>query len=214
MARSIWHPSRRLVQVGRADRQHCRPLRDDLYKSACRCRRRRPTVLIRRVLLVQIATRSWAESVGLSRPRQERRRETHTIVLPEAIKEAIEAMERFAGMGKPTLQFQRYYALLCEFAHPNAKGARHLVEVLKDSEDGWLVQYRENERLEDVAVDMAVSMLAKSMRVGHAASELLRLCDFRGSATEFGYQSASESEMERIWVRIIQRPLNRDTEEK
>jgi len=124
------------------------------------------------------------------------------------ITSAIEAMDKFPGQGSEQMRFRRFYALLCDFAHPNFRGAKHFMKVLDENESGWVIKYEEGEKLRDAHVDMALQILSDSMRVGYAASELLRLADFSGSAYGFSYASGSEAEIERIWTRIIQRPID------
>ncbi len=124
------------------------------------------------------------------------------------IDSAIEAMDKFASQGKVGMCYRRFYALLCEFAHPNYPGVKSFIQVLNKNEGGWLVKYQDDEEIEDAHIDMALQMFSDNMRVGYAASELLRLARFSGSVTEIAYASASEGEVERIWARIIQLPID------
>ncbi|MBW1796453.1 MAG: hypothetical protein JRJ38_18885 [Deltaproteobacteria bacterium] len=124
------------------------------------------------------------------------------------IASAINAMDKFSGQGQEKMRSRRFYSLLCEFTHPNYRGVKDFARVLHEDENGWIVKYEDTEKIEDTHVDMALQMLSDNMRIGYAASELLRLARFHGSADGFDYASASESELERIWSRIIQSPID------
>ena len=131
------------------------------------------------------------------------------------ISSAIAAMDKFSSQGEERMRYRRFYALLCEFAHPNYRGVKSFVRVLRQDENGWIVKYEDAEEIEDAHVEMALQMLSDNMRIGYAASELLRLARFTASAAGIDYASASESEIERIWSRIIQLPIDdEDTHEE
>jgi hypothetical protein len=126
------------------------------------------------------------------------------------ISSAIEAMDNFSSPDEERVRYRRFYALLCDYAHPNYRGVKGFTQVVREDREGWVVKYKDTEEIEDAHVNMALQMLSDNMRIGYAASELLRLARFPGSATEFDYVSASEKEMERIWTRIIQLPFDAD----
>lgn len=123
---------------------------------------------------------------------------------------AIEAMDNFTSPDKDWVRYRRFYAILCDYAHPNYRGVKGFVQLLREDKEGWVVKYKDTEEIEDAHVNIALQMLSDNMRIGYAASELLRLARFPGSVTELDYVSASEEEIERIWTRIVQLPFNDD----
>jgi hypothetical protein len=53
---------------------------------------------------------------------------------------------------------------------------------------------------------MVVESLLRSMQHGYAASEMLGTCDFRSTPEGIAYLPPADSEMLRIWTKILQRP--------
>ena len=98
---------------------------------------------------------------------------------------------------------RRYYALLCEWTHPNPRASQEYAKVLEEREDGWIIHYTDFSGLDEVALDMATTLLYDNMRAGHSASELLRLARFEMKGEGFYYKPAPENEFQRIWKQLI-----------
>ncbi len=122
------------------------------------------------------------------------------------ISRAIDAMDEFGQSGR---RCKRMYALLCECAHPNPRSAKGFMEaIMRRDEAGWTIKYHEREDFGDKYVNMAFHCLCHSMRVGYAASELLRLS--RSVSTDEGasFSGASDEDFKRIWTKIMQMPID------
>ena len=93
--------------------------------------------------------------------------------------EFIGGLDRFLEPDKPAGNRHRLrYAPLCEFAHPNLRGFKGFSHTVRETEDGWFVQYTEEEDRGAHGVQMIVEYLLEDMRLGYAASEFLRRATF------------------------------------
>jgi hypothetical protein len=64
---------------------------------------------------------------------------------------------------------------MCEFAHPNSRGVLGFARSREDSTVGWYIRYTPTEEVGVQEKTMVLSILLETMRVGYAATELLRL---------------------------------------
>ena len=116
----------------------------------------------------------------------------------------VDALSSFAGStGSPVGYFPRVYSLLCEFSHPNFGGTAEFRRVIEERPNGWVIQYSNSYHRREESVVMALEILLASMKVGHAASEMLCLADFAVDGEEVLYQGPSETDAKWIWDAII-----------
>jgi hypothetical protein len=88
-------------------------------------------------------------------------------------------LDRFLEPDKPAGNRHRLrYALLCEYGHPNLRGLKGFSHVVRETEGGWFVQYTAEEDRGAHGVQMIAEYLLEDMRLGYAASELLRRTTF------------------------------------
>lgn len=125
---------------------------------------------------------------------------------PIKITEAIDAMDKFAG-GVATNTRRLAYALLCEYSHPNQRGAKTFQEAI-EHENGWIIRYSEKERVDESTVAMALKWLLDNMRIGYGTAELLRLSRFEQTDNGIILIKPYQHEGAWIWERIMQLPIH------
>jgi hypothetical protein len=93
--------------------------------------------------------------------------------------ELVDGLDRFLEPNTPVGNRQRLrYALLCEYGHPNLRGFKGFSHLVRETEDGWFVQYTAEEDRGAYGVQMIVEYLLEDMRLGYSACEFLRRTTF------------------------------------
>jgi hypothetical protein len=65
------------------------------------------------------------------------------------------------------------YALLCEYSHPNLRGLKGFSHVVQETDEGWLIQYSQQEDPGSCGVQMIVEYLLENMRLGYPDNALV-----------------------------------------
>ena len=119
---------------------------------------------------------------------------------------AVDSLDKFyfqeASVGKLAV----VYSLLCDYTHPNHRGALDFMQSAERA-DGWLISYSREEPPNPRMQVHALETLLVSMRGGYAAAEMLRCWRFslkeRGTI-ECHWPSVDDGA--RIWESLLQRP--------
>lgn len=117
------------------------------------------------------------------------------------ISKAIEALESFAYGPRSTGSMSFLYALLCESTHPNNRGTKPFVQVQDVEPEGWLITYTASEFIEAATADGLLRGLVRSMKLGYAATEMLRVAEFSDGPTP--YAGLAPAEVQRIWAAFL-----------
>jgi hypothetical protein len=81
------------------------------------------------------------------------------------------------------------------------------VHAERASDEGWMLQYMDQEQAGTIEARIPLEILLDAMRLGHAASELLRLASFsRKDGAGIAYQPPPWTDGERIWRTIVGHP--------
>lgn len=85
------------------------------------------------------------------------------------------ALDRYVAMNDDAPRaFRAAYAVLCDYAHASMRVSRRFSKVLEEMDEGWVIEYGHPEATDDQEVEMIVSLLHRSMRVGHSAAKMLQ----------------------------------------
>ena len=128
--------------------------------------------------------------------------------VPLEIGETIKALDRFVAAGQaPGRHSQVKYSFLCEFAHPTLRGIRRLFDSA-DSAGGWTIQYRAGDAptVLEAEVVMVLETVLENMRLGYAASELIRRSRIDGVYPDLELRPPSQADLRYVWLQLLQRP--------
>ena len=119
---------------------------------------------------------------------------------------AVDAMDNYYYQEAAEGKLAVVYSLLCEFAHPNHRGALDFMQAA-ERPDGWLVTYQ-RDAPENVEMQKhALETLLVSMRSGYSAAEMLRCWGFSGADEgTINWEYPTMRDVNRIRVDLLQRP--------
>ena len=123
---------------------------------------------------------------------------------PVGAGELMNALDRFADAGgKGNGRYRGIYGILCEYAHPNMRGVAGFARLIEEQALGVRVRYEATEEVGAHDQVMVFSVLAEMMRLGHSASELLRLGQIVQRGDSFQVLSPTPTDMHRILSEIM-----------
>lgn len=123
---------------------------------------------------------------------------------PPSASQLMDALDRFVAAGdKGNGRYRAAYGLMCEYAHPNSRGMLGFARSVEDCPFGWRIRYSPTEEVTSEGVTMALGLLLEMMRLGHSASELLRLGAVRELGEGFSIDPPEPREMNRVLRQLM-----------
>jgi hypothetical protein len=130
--------------------------------------------------------------------------ETKTV---DSICRAVDALDAFYYQEHAEGTLGIVYSLLCEFAHPNHRGVMDFM-IAEDRPNGWEIVYGVQRPTPPKMALKALETLVVTMQGGYSASQMLSCWRFTEDADgTLRWNGPSREEADRIWQRVLQRPI-------
>lgn len=98
---------------------------------------------------------------------------------------------------------QGYYALLCEFTHPNLRAMKDYIKSTEKPIEGWEHQYTTNITFSKEHFKMSLELLLCFMKTGHTITETFRNMYLFESNGIVQLHQPDESQLKGIWESVV-----------